>query len=459
MNTILTSPSTLIENSDFMSGIAITLSTLVKFRTVSSFNHSQESDEEFAALRASLASLFPGVHKVALREDIGDRGILFTWKGRDPALEPAIFCAHFDVVPAEDSEKWDHDPFSGDISGGYVWGRGTQDIKIMMACLLQAANELAESGFTPQRTILFAFGGDEEVGGMRGAGAIAGIMTQRSIKAAFLHDEGGPIAVGMISFASRPLALIGVAEKGYMDVLLTATGEGGHASMPPKQTATGRICKAVAELEKHPFPPRLVFTVRNFLDMLSPYVPRIYGMVFRSLWLTSPAVISVFSASPTTNALVRTTMASTMLSGSTKENVLADKATAIINTRILPGDSSGEVLRYIQDRVSKYGVTASNAHLEHCVEPSQESPTDTVGWQVLSKALAVSHPEAAPVPFLFSAGTDTKHYSSIARAMYRFTPLSQTQSDLKGVHGRNERVALSELDKCLAFYRSVLKEL
>ncbi len=442
-----------------MAGIEEVLSALVRFPTVSQFDPGKEEEAPFENLRACLRELFPAVHKTMLREDVGARGLLFEWKGRNPSLEPTILCAHFDVVPAEDAPLWEHDPFSGDIAGGAVWGRGTQDIKVMLASALFAAEKLIGAGFTPERTVFFAFGGDEETGGTRGAARVAARLAEKGIRASFLLDEGGPIADGMLSFADKPLALVGIAEKGYMDVQLTATASGGHASMPPKRTATGDLCRAVAAIEAHPFPPRLVFTVRSFLSMLSPHVPAAYRALFRNLWLTAPLVKMAFSGAATTNALIRTTAAPTMLRGSGKENVLADKASAIVNMRILPGETTRGALDRVQGIVARYGVQASNAYPDNVVEPSDESPVDHEGWRALVAALSASFPHVAAVPFLFSAGTDTKHYRYIARAIYRFTPLSQTQEDLKGVHGRNEKVEIGNLRRAALFYRALLRNL
>jgi len=273
----------------------------------------------------------------------------------------------------------------------------------------------------------------------------------------FLVDEGGIVADGMLAFADRPLALIGIAEKGYVDVELEALGAGGHASMPPRSTAAGALSRAVARLEAHPFPARLTYTVRGFLSELAPYVPFGYRMLFRNSSLAAFALIKAFSAGPTTNALVRTTQAATMLSGSDKENVLPDRARAIINVRILPGETVAGVLGRMSVLTARDGVSVKPAHEGHTVEPLPESPTAHEGYRAMRSALAAAHPEAAVVPFLFSAGTDTKHYSRIAQAMYRFAPIRQTPEDLKGVHGPNERILVENVRRCSLFYYELIK--
>jgi len=440
-------------------GIEDKLAVLVRRPTISSFDPQEEDEAPFSGFKEDLRTLFPLVHERLERREIGNRGLLYTWKGSDESLKPAILCAHFDVVPADDAPAWKHGPFSGDIADGYLWGRGTQDIKILIACALDSAENLLAQGFTPLRTIYFAFGGDEEVGGRRGAALIGAELARMGVRASFLLDEGGPIAQGMLSFADRPLALVGIAEKGYLDLLLEAAGKGGHASMPPRRTATGNLSRAIARIEAMPPAPRLGYTVRNFLGRLSPFVGFGYRVLFRNLWLTGPVVKAGFTASPTTNALVRTTAATTMLAGSQMENVLAGKAWANVNIRILPGESVAGTVERISRIVRKEGVTARPRYPEKAVEPLPESPVDHEGFRAIEAALGESFPEAAAVPFLFSAGTDTKHYRDVTEAMYRLQPLIQTNADLAGVHGRDERVGIDNLRRCAIFYRRLIASL
>jgi carboxypeptidase PM20D1 len=440
-------------------GVEDALAVLVRRPTVSCYDRSAEDEGAFSAFKADLIRLFPLVHGSLGREEIGDRGLLFTWRGTDAELKPALLCAHFDVVPADDAAEWRHGPFSGDIAEGCVWGRGTQDIKLSIAAMLHAAERLLKSGFRPRRTLYFAFGGDEELEGERGAGRIAQSLAERGVRAGFLLDEGGPIAAGMISFADRPLALIGIAEKGCMDVRVEVRGAGGHASMPPRKTAVGELASAIHAIESSPPRSRLNFTVRSFLGKLAPYSGLPYRLLFRNLWLFGGLVRMVFGLANTTNAMIRTTYALTMLRGSSKENVLADLAFANVNVRILPGESSSEVLRRLERLCRPYGASVSLAHPGSLVEALAESSVDTEGYRAIVGALSASFPEAAAVPFLFSARTDTKHYRTLVDAMYRLTPLRQTAGQLEGIHGRDERVEIGNLRRCELFYKSLLERL
>ncbi|HUW70012.1 MAG TPA: M20/M25/M40 family metallo-hydrolase [bacterium] len=440
-------------------GVEQKLSTLIKIPTISRFDASEEDGAAFERLLETAPGLFPLVRDRLLRVEAGDRALVYEWPGSDPLLAPVILTAHFDVVPAGDDSLWHRPPFSGDIADGYVHGRGTQDVKIMMVCALEAAERLLKSGFVPKRTIWFAFGGDEEIGGERGAASIAAMLKARGVHASFLLDEGGFVAQGMLSFADRPLALIGVAEKGYVDVAITATGAGGHASMPPRHTAAGLVSKAVALSEASPFPARITATLARFLRDLSPYAPFAYRLLFRNLGLTAPLVKAAFSMSPTTNALVRTTQAATMLSGSDKENVLPEKSQAIINVRVLPGDTVASAVARLDTIAARAGAKAGYAHVGHTVEPLPEAPVDHDGYRAIGACIQEVFPEAGVVPFMFTAGTDTKHYIDVVEALYRFEPVTQAPADLACIHAANERISVDNVRRCCMFYETLMRRL
>ncbi len=434
------------------------LAALVRIPTVSRFDPAEEDGEAFARLREEALRLYPTVAERLLAQDAGDRALLLEWPGSDASLRPVILMAHFDVVPPGDESLWRHGPFSGDIADGYVHGRGTQDVKIMMAAALEAAERLLKEGFVPRRTVYLAFGGDEETGGSRGAASMAALLRERGVKASYLLDEGGFVALGMLRFADRPLALVGVAEKGYVDVAISADGAGGHASMPPRHTAAGLVAKAVALSEARPFPARVTATLARFLRDLSPYAPFAYRLLFRNLFVTAPLVKAAFAAAPTTNALVRTTTAATMLAASDKENVLPDKAKAVLNVRILPGSDVARTMERLGGLAARAGARADFAHHGLAVEPLPESPTDHEGYRAIEGCIRTVFPEAGAVPFMFTAGTDTKHYIGVAEAMYRFEPIAQTQEELGGVHGPNERVSVDNVRRCVMFYEELLRK-
>ncbi len=436
--------------------IAEKLSTLVKFRTVSSYRPEEEDDASFAAFIGALPGLFPAVHAALERTLVGPRGIVYRWQGKNASLQPAIFCAHFDVVPALESDPWTEPPFSGAIKDGYVWGRGTQDIKVQIACILESAEALVTRGFMPERTLYFAFGGDEEVGGRRGAGAISTWFSEQNVHASWLIDEGSPVGQGMIGFVQRSIALIGIAEKGYADIVVEVPGQGGHASMPPRHTALGALAHALARIEDRPFPLKLTKTTDQFLAALAPHAKPPYRQIFALRHILGPLILRAFSAAPSTNAMVRTTCAATMAQASPKENVLPNLAHAVVNVRILPGATIAEVIDRLNALVAPYGAKVYAKFPEHVVEPSTESSTSSEGWKSIVSAIAEAFPDAVPAPFLFTAGTDTKHYRGITNDIYRFQPLVQTQEDLAAVHNVNEKVSIENLERCVGFYKALM---
>lgn len=432
------------------------LAALIRIPTVSRFEAAEEDAGAFELLPEKVLGLYPLVRERLLRDDVGKRAMLFEWPGSDASLGPVILAAHYDVVPPGDESLWNRPPFSGELAEGFVHGRGAQDVKVTMVSALEAVERLLARGFVPKRTIFLAFGGDEETGGGRGAAAIAARLRERGIKASFLLDEGGFVALGMLAFADRPLALVGVAEKGYVDVALHASGSGGHASMPPRHTAAGIVARAVALSEAKPFPARITTTLARFLESLAPYAPFAYRLLFRNLFITAPVVKAAFSAAPTTNALIRTTTAATMLSASDKENVLPDKARAVLNVRVLPGSDVASVMTRLGKLAARAGARADFAHHGHAVEPLPESPVDHDGYRCIEACVRDVFPEAGTVPFMFTAGTDTKHYIDIAEAIYRFEPVVQSQEDLGGVHGANERLSVDNVRRCCLFYETLI---
>ncbi len=435
------------------------LGRLVRIQTVSHFSHAEENDDAFASVKTELMRMFPLAAARLLWTFAGPRAILIEWPGSDGALDPVILCAHYDVVPPGDEAGWNFGPFSGDIVDGFVLGRGSQDTKVTLVAIMESAERLLTKGFTPKRSLYFAFGGDEETGGLDGARSIAALLQERGISASFLLDEGGPVARGIIGFVKRPVALVGISEKGYVDVAVEADGESGHAAMPPRHTASGVVAKAVRAVEDHPFPARITYTLAGFLSSLRPYVSFPYRWLFSNLFITWPMVRHALSRSPGTNALVRTTAAATMLSGSVRENVLPHKARAVFNVRILPGTSVRQALERIERQVARHGARAGFAHHGHANEALPESSIDHEGYRAIRHAVDEAHPEAICVPFLFMAATDTKHYRDVAKAMYRFSPISQERSDLGGIHGPNEKISVENVRRCCMFYEKLMESL
>ena len=366
--------------------------------------------------------------------------------------------AHFDVVPAQ-KEGWAHPPFSGDNADGQIWGRGTLDTKNSLMGILEAAEKLLTQKFTPETTIYFAFGGDEEIMGLHGAVEIVKHFKKQAISFNWILDEGSIIAENMLTMVDAPLALIGIAEKGFANIKLTARATPGHASMPPDHTASGLIARAVYRLERKPFPVSLTKTVRSFLQTLVPHVSFSFALVFSNLWLFGPLVKLIFKKSATTAAMVRTTQASTVLEGSTKDNILPDKAQAIVNVRILPGETKASILKRMQKIVHDSKVSVAFTSEEDASNPVAESDINGWGYKSLVKTVRRVYPQAITAPFLVTATTDSRHYKDIADNIYRFVPMVLTGKDLKKIHGFNESISVENYTLIINFFTELLRVL
>jgi carboxypeptidase PM20D1 len=295
-----------------------------------------------------------------------------------------------------------------------------------------------------------AFGHDEEVGGREGARNIASLLQQRGIEFELVLDEGGAISTDLIPFVREPVALIGIAEKGYLTLELTIVEEGGHSSMPPPHTAIGILSDAIVRLESHPFASRLDGGTAQFLESLGPAMPFGYRTVLANLWFFNPLLKLYFASQPTTNAMIRTTLATTIFESGTRENILPQQARAVINLRILPGDTLEEVTQEIQRvikdprvRVRLVGVTR---------EPSGQSRIDSWGYTQLAQTIRQVFPQVVAAPFVVLGGTDSYHYQDIAGNIYRFSPIFVSQADLKRIHGTDERIAIEDYLACVRFY-------
>jgi carboxypeptidase PM20D1 len=236
------------------------ISDAVKIQTIS-----EADDSLFRRFQAFIAESFPSFHQVAEAIPMGPRALVYRWPGKDKSLLPALFLSHYDVVPVE-PEKWTCDPFSGEVRDGYLYGRGTLDTKTTLIWTLEAAEKLSAEGFSPERDIWFAFGGDEEISGISGAKEVAGFFRKKNIHFTWAIDEGSIIADGLVSSVKTPLALISVEEKGYLDVELSVAQESGHASRPPDKQAGAILGRALMRISKKPFPWQLEKASKAFLQ-------------------------------------------------------------------------------------------------------------------------------------------------------------------------------------------------
>ncbi|HEY0329736.1 MAG TPA: M20 family peptidase [Rhodopseudomonas sp.] len=438
-------------------GAATRLSEAIRFRTISNFLNPEQDAAALAALQAHIVASFPAFHAAAKREVVGAHSLLYTWEGSDPAAKPIALLAHQDVVPIAPKTEpdWLQPPFDGVVADGFVWGRGSWDDKGNLYAMLEAAEAMARQGFRPKRTVYFAFGHDEEVSGLRGAGAIARLLASRAVKLDFVLDEGLLITDGIMTRLSRPAALIGVAEKGYATLVLTARATPGHSSMPPRQTAIGMMSAALSHLEDHRLPMQIRGTVAEMFDTLAPEMHGVYRVVLSNLWLFKPLLLREFEKTGPTEAMLRTTTALTIFNAGDKDNVLPGIAEASVNFRLVPGDTQQSVTDHVRNTVGNASIAISG--FDGNFDPPPVTGTNSAAYRQLNQTIREIFPDVVVAPGLMVAATDSRHYAELADNILRFSPVRATSEDLKRFHGTNERLSIKNYADMIRFYRRLIE--
>jgi carboxypeptidase PM20D1 len=433
------------------------LSEAIRYRTITNQVTTDSGSREFQRFHTFLTKSFPRVHKLLSKEIIGGHSLLYSWKGKDERLKPVLLMAHMDVVPVDPATEssWHHPPFSGQVADGYIWGRGTMDDKGSVLAILEAAENLLASGFEPQRTIYFAFGHDEEVGGNNGAAHVAAALRSRGVELEFVLDEGLNILNEIISGVSSPVALIGIAEKGYLTLRLTIETPGGHSSMPPADTAIGVMSRALHKLSASPFSSRLDGPTRRMLDFIGPEMTWSKRLVLANLWLFEPLVRKQLAASPLTDAAIRTTLAPTIIHAGVQENVLPTRAAAVLNLRILPGETIAGAIEHVRKAIDDPKVQLTPLPVR--MEPSSVSDIESPSFTLLHQTIRQTAPEAIVAPALLVAATDSRHYSALTKNIYRFLPITLRPEDTKRYHGIDERISIQDYDRCVRFYAQLIR--
>jgi carboxypeptidase PM20D1 len=432
------------------------LAGAVRFKTISFDDKPDASAEAFLGLHEYLARQFPLVHRTLKLEKIGQYSLLYTWPGSDPSLKPVMLMAHQDVVPiAPGTEKnWLHDPFGGEIADGFVWGRGSWDDKSNLLAVLEALEKLVASSASPKRTIILASGHDEEAGGARGAQAIAALLKARGVQIEFVLDEGSLVTEGIVQGIEHPVALIGLAEKGSTTLSLTAEGPPGHSSMPPQVSVIGGLASALTRLSGNQMPARLTGVSRETFETLAPEMGIVNRLLLSNLWLTEPLVRSQLQKQPASNAMLRTTTALTVVNGGNKSNVLPGRAEALVNFRILPGDTIASVESHARAVIADPSIAV--AQFGEAREPSPVSPSNNSDYQLIARTIRETMPGTIVAPGLVIAGTDSRYMSELSANVYRFEPIRARADDLARFHGTNERVSIANYAELIQFFHRLI---
>lgn len=428
--------------------VAEHLSQAVQIPTITVITENQ-SYQPFLEYHKFLEKTYPLIHAKAEKTIINGYSLIIKYPGEDNSLLPGCFLAHQDVVPAP-VEGWEVDPFAGTIKDGYVYGRGSQDMKGQMIAALEGLELLLRQGFVPKRTIYYCFGHDEEYTGKEGASAISDYLLKSGIRFEFVIDEGGTVLDGSLLGVDGMVALIGTCEKGYVDYLLTSRRDGGHASAPQKRSSVDAIAEAILDLKHIPMKSYWSKPVKETFKTLAPYMNPLYKFLFVNADILSPLLKAVLTlVNPITNSILRTTFAFTQMEGASAPNVIPTKATAVVNCRINIGQTQKEVKEHIQKVVGKnIEVTELNPGFD----PSPVSRTDTEVYKVLVKSITQVFDKFIPAPYPFIAATDAKYYYKVSDNVYRFTPFLVSMDDQHRIHALNERCDIGGLVKATQFF-------
>ena len=429
------------------------LQQLIRCKTVSFYDHTKEDDAEFEKLYSLLPGLYPHVYEACTLTTLPDRALLFCWPGKKHDA-PSVMMAHFDVVPVEE-KNWKKPAFDGIIEDGVLWGRGTLDTKVTFNGVLSAANALIADGFVPENDVYFAFSGGEEISGM-GAVNIVNWFKEHGITPALVVDEGGAVVEGVFPGVSAPCGLIGIAEKGMMNVTFSVESSGGHASAPKPHTPIGVLSKACCAIENHPFPMHVTKPAGGMFDTLGRHSTFLYKMIFANFGIFG-GLLDILSkkSGGEMNALLRTTVAFTQASGSLAPNVIPPSASMTANLRLNPADTVQSAYDRLKSVVNDENVKLT---IDGSMEPSPISETDCPAWDKVAAAVAGTWQGCIVAPYLMVQCSDSRHYGTISKHVYRFSAMALTAEERSMIHGNNERIKVENIGKAVEFYIRLMKQ-
>ena len=408
----------------------------------------------FQQLHQMLQETYPLVHQKLRREVVNGYSLVYIWLGSRSDLDPVMLMAHQDVVSADPTE-WTYPPFEGKIVDGFIWGRGTLDIKNQLIGIMEAAETLLKQGFRPERTILFGLGHDEETGGVHGCKVIGQTLKERGIHLAGIVDEGGGIMAGLAAGVRGQIALIGVSEKGYLTVEFTVNSQPGHSSTPPPQTAIGILSRALTRLESQPMPTHLR-RLRPLYSGIGKAAPLYIQVAFANVWLFGPLLKRWLVPKPEMNASMRTTTALTIINGGVEDNTIPAEVKAIVNFRLLPGDTIADVLwhakKVIKDERVKFKPVEGKFN-EALPTSSQKCPE----YKSLQNVIRQVFDNPPVAPFVMLGGTDCQHFVPVCDNIYRFTSVVMDESFMGLEHGIDERIPVEAMAKMVKFYAQLMQ--
>ena len=427
------------------------LGAMIRVPTIS--KREDEDLTQFSLYQQELKAHFPHVHKT-LDLNVLQGSLLYRWHGTDRDKKPILFMGHQDVVPAT-ADGWRTDPFAGNVIDGKLYGRGAQDCKGTMFAQLQAVEELLAEGFEPPCDIYLAYAINEEIGGL-GAKMIAQHLAEQGIELSLVLDEGGALIDKAVDGMDRPYAVVGVTEKGYMDLKITAQGKGGHSSTPPKRTPAARLFAFANEIEKkRPFKKRLMPEAAKMLSRMAPAFPFGLRFILGNMWLFKWLVMTVMPRiSPFGEAIMATTCCFTMMQGSDAPNVIASEPYIVANVRTTAFQGCEASLAVIKKYAHKYGLKVDV--LLHR-DASPVSNIHSAEYAYVEDCIRHKFPGVGVTPYIIMGGTDCRHFHALTENALRFSPVPMSSEQSSSCHGVNENVDVTALCEGVGFYKYLIE--
>ena len=429
------------------------LQKMIQIPTISNQDFNLVDKEQFVRFQQLLTELYPNIHQICHKERIHNTGILYHWKGKSDAA-PTVLMAHYDVVPVGDLAKWQHDPFSAEIIDNILWGRGTLDTKITLLGVMEGVETLIKSGYVPENDIYMSFSGDEEVAG-EGAPSIVDYLAKNNIKPALVVDEGGAIVKDIFPTVTKEIAVIGIGEKGMIDVMFTANSKGGHASTPPKHTALGELAIAINKCENKPFRSNFSLPILGLLDCVGRYASFPFRIILSNLWLFKGLLLHVFNKmGGELGAMIHTTQAFTMAEASQQSNVLPSQAKAVANYRLVNTDSVDGVIKHLQETIANDNIEVK---MLHGMNASPYTDINSPEYTRVANAIKQVWSEVIVSPYLMIACSDSRHFCKISDHVCRFSAMRLSKEQRGLIHNYNERIELPMIAECVDFYLHLIK--
>ena len=428
------------------------LGAMIRIPTVS--KHEHEDLSQFYLYHQELEKLFPLIHE-KLEKTVLNGTLVYRWAGRDREKLPVLFMGHQDVVPASD-DGWSVPAYSGVVKDGCLYGRGALDCKGTMYVQLQAVEELLAEGFIPPCDVYLEYSINEETGG-DGAAAAMRYLRDKGLRFAFVLDEGGAVIDEAVSGMNKPYAVLGVTEKGYMDVKITARGKGGHSSTPPRNTPAARLFAFANEIErKRPFKKKMIPEVKEMFRQMAPAFSFPLRFLLGNLWLTKPLVMAAMPlVSPFGEALMATTCCFTMMRGSDAANVIPKEPYLIANLRTSVHQNCEESLAVLKKYGKKYALEFE-VLLSRDASPVSDIHSAAFGF--IEKTIRTHFPDAGVAPYLIMGGTDCRHFHALSDTALRFCPVRMSNEQNASCHAVDENVTVASLAEGVRFYKRLLKE-